>query len=256
MSIQDPFSLEGKKIIITGASSGIGRATAVECSRAGATLLLLARNLEQLEKTYQSLVPGNHRFVSTDLNHFDETESVISTFSESNGNIDGFVHAAGIEMTVPLQMIKPEHFEKLFSINVIAGFNLARIVAKKKFMDPGKGASFVFISSIRALYGQEGAIAYSASKGALSSGMKAMAVELAPKKIRVNAILPAIVKTEMTDSLFASVPDEVKQKMEAAHPLGFGQPQDVAFASVYLLSDAGKWMTGNNLVLDGGYSAR
>jgi NAD(P)-dependent dehydrogenase (short-subunit alcohol dehydrogenase family) len=254
--MNNPFSLEGKKIIITGASSGIGRAIAVECSRAGATLLLLARNQEQLERTHQSLTPGNHSIFSIDLTKYDETESIISDFSGSGGTIDGFVHSAGAEMTIPLQMIKPEHYEKLFSINVIAGFNLAKIIAKKKFIDPEKGSSFVFISSIRALFGQEGAVAYSASKGALSAGMKAMALELAPKKIRVNAILPAIVKTEMTDSLFASVPDEVRQKMSNAHPLGFGKPEDVAFAAIYLISDAGKWMTGNNLVLDGGYSAR
>jgi NAD(P)-dependent dehydrogenase (short-subunit alcohol dehydrogenase family) len=254
--MSNPFSLENKKIIITGASSGIGRAIAVECSKAGARLLLLARNKGQLEKTYQSLTAGNHSFFSIDLTKYDETESIISDFSRSNGTIDGFVHSAGVEMTVPLNMIKPEHYEKLFSINVIAGFNLAKIIAKKKFIDPGKGASFVFISSIRALYGQEGAIAYSASKGALSSGMRAMALELASKKIRVNAILPAIVKTEMTDSLFASVPDEVRQKMSNAHPLGFGEPEDVALATIYLLSEASKWMTGNNLILDGGYSVQ
>jgi NAD(P)-dependent dehydrogenase (short-subunit alcohol dehydrogenase family) len=254
--MNNPFSLEGKKIIITGASSGIGRVTAVECSKAGATLLLLARNHEQLEKTYHSLTPGNHVFISIDLTRYDETESVISDFSGSNGTIDGFVHSAGAEMTIPLKLIKPEHYEKLFSINVVAGFNLAKTVIKKKLIDPGKGASFVFISSIRALYGQEGAIAYSASKGALSAGMRGMALELAPRKIRVNAILPSIVRTEMTDSLFATVPDEVRQKMSDAHPLGFGEAEDVAYAAIYLLSDAGKWMTGNNLILDGGYSVR
>jgi len=254
--MNNPFSLEGKKIIITGASSGIGRATAVECSRAGATLLMLARNQERLEKTYQALAPGNHSLFSIDLSRYDETESIISDFSGSNGTIDGFVHSAGAEMTVPLKLIKPEHYEKLFSINVVAGLNLAKILIKKKCIDPAKGASFVFISSIRALYGQEAAIAYSASKGALSAGMRAMALELAPKKIRVNAILPAIVKTDMTNSLFATVPDEVRQKMSDAHPLGFGEPEDVAYAAIYLLSDAGKWMTGNNLILDGGYSVR
>ena len=256
MSKDNPFSLEGKKIVITGASSGIGRAIAVECSKAGATLLLLARNSERLEETSRSLLPGNHRFVSVDLNNYEEVEPIISSFYDSNGNIDGFVHAAGILMTVPLQMIKPQHYEEIFSINVIAGFNIARFISKKKFIDPGKGASFIFISSIRALYGQESAIAYCASKGALSSGMKAMALELASKKIRVNAVLPAIVSTEMTDSLFATVPDESRQRMVNDHPLGLGTPEDVAYAAIYLLSDASKWMTGNNLLIDGGYSAR
>jgi len=256
MTSTKPFSLENKSIVITGASSGIGKVTAIECSKAGATLLLLARNEERLEQTFRSLSPGNHRSFPVDLTRYDLLEAIINDFVNSSGKIDGLVHAAGAEMTVPFQMIRPEHYEKLFSVNVVSGFELARICAKKKYSDHEKGGAFVFISSIRAFFGQEGAIAYSASKGSLSAGIKSMALELAPKKIRVNAILPSIVKTEMTDSLFASVPEEVHQKMADAHPLGFGLPEDVAYAAVYLLSDAGRWMTGNNLVLDGGYSVR
>lgn len=256
MNENNPFSLAGKKIVITGASSGIGKAIAFECAKAGATLLLLARDKGRLENTFRSLVPGNHRIIPVDLDQNNEVESIISDFSESNGSIDGFVHSAGILMTVPLQMMKPGQYEKLFSINVIAGFNLARIISKKKYIDPDRGGSFVFISSIRAICGQESAIGYCASKGAISSGIKAMALELAPKKIRVNALLPAVVKTEMTESLFAMVPEQSRQKMTDDHPLGLGTPEDVALAAVYLLSDAAKWMTGNNLVIDGGYSAK
>jgi NAD(P)-dependent dehydrogenase (short-subunit alcohol dehydrogenase family) len=254
--MKDPFSLEGKQIVITGASSGIGRAAAIACSTAGATLLLLARNSERLQVTYNALSPGRHQSVSVDLTKNDKLEEIITQFTEANGKIDGIVHSAGIEMTVPLQMVKKEHFENLFSINVIAGFELSRIVAKKKFLNTEKGASFVFISSIRALNGQEGSIVYSASKGALISGIRAMALELAPKKIRVNSISPSIVKTEMIDALFETIPEETMHKMSDAHPLGFGTPDDVAFACIYLLSDAGRWMTGSNLVIDGGYSVR
>ena len=133
---------------------------------------------------------------------------------------------------------------------------MAKVIAKKKFIDPEIGASFVFISSIRALHGLEGSIIYSASKGAVCSGVRAMALELAPRKIRVNAVLPSIVRTEMIDSFFETIPEESIQEMVAAHPLGLGMPEDVANACIYLLSDASKWMTGTNLVLDGGYSVR
>ena len=250
------FSLQGKNIVITGASSGIGRSASLECAKAGGNLFLIARNQERLEETFRNLPPLNHKYLSLDLINYDRYEAAINDFVSQNGKIDGFIHAAGVLSTLPLSLIKPEHFEKVFAINVTAGFEMAKVIAKKKFIDPEKGSSFIFISSIRALHGLEGSIIYSASKGAVCSGVRAMALELAPRKIRVNAVLPSVVRTEMIDSFFETIPVESRQKMAEAHPLGFGMPEDVANACIYLLSDASKWMTGTNLVLDGGYSAK
>jgi NAD(P)-dependent dehydrogenase (short-subunit alcohol dehydrogenase family) len=251
-----PFSLQGKNIVITGASSGIGRSASLECAKAGANLFLIARNQERLEETFRNLPTLNHQYLSLDLLNYGQYEIAVSDFVSRNGKIDGFIHAAGVLTTLPLSLIKPEHFEQVFAINVTAGFELAKVIAKKKFIDPEKGASFVFLSSIRALHGLEGSVIYSASKGAVSAAVRSMALELAPRKIRVNAVLPSIVRTEMIDSFFSTIPEESVQKMAEAHPLGFGMPEDVANACIYLLTDASRWMTGTNLVLDGGYSAK
>lgn len=256
MEKSDPFLLNEKKIVITGASSGIGKAVAIECSQAGASLLLIGRDVNRLKATYDLLKPGSHTFSSIDITDYSLLEPLITNWSGQAGKIDGFVHAAGLDMVVPFGMVRPEHYEKLFSVNVVAGFELARILSKKKFIDPIYGASFVFISSIVANCGQEGRVAYSATKGAVSASVKSIALELAQKKIRVNAILPAIVKTEMTNTLFDTIPAESKQKILDAHPLGFGSVEDIAYACRYLLSDASKWITGSNLVVDGGFSAK
>jgi NAD(P)-dependent dehydrogenase (short-subunit alcohol dehydrogenase family) len=254
--MKNPFSLQGKNIVITGASSGIGRSASLECAKSGGNLFLIARNQERLKETLRNLPPLNHKYLSLDLINYDRYEAAISDFVSQNGKIDGFIHAAGVLTTLPLTMIKPEHFEKVFAINVTAGFEMAKVIAKKKFIDPDKGSSFVFISSIRALHGLEGSVIYSASKGAVSAGIRSLALELAPRKIRVNAVVPSIVRTEMIDSFFETIPEESKQEMVKAHPLGFGMPEDVANACIYLLSDASRWMTGTNLVLDGGYSVK
>ena len=129
-----------------------------------------------------------------------------------------------------------------------------KVSNEKKYLD--KSSSFIFIASVRGFLGKPGAIGYCSSKGALISGMKAMALELARKGIRVNSISPAIVETEMTKKLFENIPAESKQEIEKMHPLGFGKPDDVANACIYLLSNASKWVTGTNLILDGGYSAQ
>lgn len=250
------FSLAGKQIVVTGASSGIGRGIAIECSRACANVLLLARDRQRLQETLEMLQPGNHAIATADLAVPGDIENTLSELLRDRGPVHGFVHAAGTEMTLPFSLTRPKHFEALFAVNVIAGFELARVLSQKKYLDPQSGGSYVFISSIRALHGQEGAVAYAASKGALLAGVRSLALELVNKKIRVNAVSPSIVKTPMTDSLFDSIPEASVELMRRQHPLGFGETIDVALSCVYLLSGASKWMTGNNLVIDGGYSIR
>lgn len=248
------FNLKEKNILITGASSGIGKQCAVTCSKLGANVILIARNKERLERTYHELKGGNNLYISQDITEYDKLEEIISSSVEKIGKISGFVHSAGIEITLPLRNMEPSIYEKIFSINVISGFELARIITKKKYLNES-GASFVFISSVMGLVGNAGLIGYSASKGALISATKSFAIELASKKVRVNSISPGHVETEMTENLFNRISEQAKIKIISMHPLGLGKPEDVANACVFLLSDASRWITGTNLIVDGGYSA-
>ncbi len=255
ISMDGQFSLQGKNILISGASSGIGRCVAVFCSRAGANILMLGRNEKTLNETLGMLEPASHALAVVDLNDFSSYSDVIAPFVENTGKIYGIVHSAGIEFSGPYNLTKPLNFQTVFNINAVAGFELARIVASK-FSDPVSGGSYVFISSIRALFGVEFATAYSASKGAVIAASRSLALELAKKHIRVNTISPSLVLTPLLEKYFESLPDDTIRKMKEQHPLGFGMPEDVANACIYLLSDASRWMTGNNIILDGGYSVR
>jgi NAD(P)-dependent dehydrogenase (short-subunit alcohol dehydrogenase family) len=246
--------LQGKNIVITGASSGIGRCIAIECSKVGANVFLLARNQERMEQTFSELSPGNHRMAVVDLKEVAGLENIVSSLLYDNCQVHGMVHAAGAIFTSPFSMTRPKHFESLFTINVIAGFELARILSQKKYCDPQWGGSYVFISSVSAIHGQQGLTAYASSKGALLSGVRSLALELITRKIRVNAISPGIVRTPMSDTLFDSIPEDAVNLLQEQHPMGFGEPIDVAMPCIFLMSEAGRWINGHNLVLDGGYS--
>jgi len=152
--------------------------------------------------------------------------------------------------------MQSSYYEEIFSVNVIAGFELAKIISKKKYINK-EGASFIFISSVFGIISQPAIVAYSSSKGALISGAKSISLELASKKIRVNCISPGqIESTRMTESIFDKLSKEEKKKRIEMYPLGLGKPEDIANACAFLLSDASRWITGINLVVDGGYSAR
>ena len=256
MGTTNQFFLEGKNVLITGASSGIGRQCAISCSRMGARVVLIGRREEKLIETIGMLASEGNLYYSFDVRNYQEIESVIADAVSRIGSIHGFIHSAGIEFVFPLSVIKPVHYQELFATNVISGFEFAKILSKKKYSKP-EGNSFVFISSVMGISGNPSLIAYSASKGALISGVKSMALELAPKNIRVNAISPGFIKdTEMTSQLFKVLGEESKITIINAHPLGTGTTSDVANACIYLLSDASKWITGTNLIIDGGYSAK
>ena len=249
------FSLKNKNILITGASSGIGRQCAITFSQLGANVILIARNKERLKDTFNKLEKGNHLIISQDITEYDKLEQIIKYSVEKVGRISGFVHSAGIEMTLPLRSMRPSYYEKMFSVNVIAGFELTRIISKKKYLGEN-GASFVFISSIMGIVGNPALIGYSASKGALISAIKSMALEFISKNIRVNCISPGHVETEMASKLFKKISEESKKSIIDMHPLGLGKPEDIANACAFLISDASRWITGTNLIVDGGYSAR
>lgn len=249
------FNLDNKNIMITGASSGIGKQCAITFSQLGANMILVARNKERLEQTFNKLNKGNHIFIVQDITEYDKLEEIVNFSVEKIGKISGFVHSAGIDKLLPFKLIEPDIYKEMFATNMISGFELARIISKKKYVNK-EGASFVFISSIMGILGQIGKIAYCSSKGAIVSGVKAMALELVPKKIRVNSILPAVVETEMSKQVLGNLSEESREEILNMHPLGLGKPDDIAYACAFLLSDTSRWITGTNLIVDGGYSAK
>ena len=195
----------------------------------------------------------NHIILPLDISKFELIDSEIGKAVEKNGQIYGFVHCAGIDIVKPLSITKANTYQQIFDINVISAFEMVKIMSKKKYVSE-IGGSFIFISSIAALYGQATKTAYSSSKGALIAGMKSIAIELAPKSIRVNTISPAVVETEMSNTWISQLSKEQKDLIVKNHPLGLGNVLDIANSCLFLLSDASKWITGTNLIVDGGFS--
>jgi NAD(P)-dependent dehydrogenase (short-subunit alcohol dehydrogenase family) len=248
------INLEGKRILITGASSGIGKAFAQQAASLGASLILFGRNAGLLEENYKSLRGHGHEFHVVDVTDYPKVEIIIRQSVGNAGMIHGFVHSAGIEKTTPFKASTPQLFKEIFEINVFSGFEIARILSQKNIFDPS-GASFIFISSVKGKLGDPGKIMYCSSKSALLAGVKAMALELAGKKIRCNCVLPGIVMTKMVEDFFETIPPDAKQKIIDKHPLGLGNPEDVASLLCFLVSDNARWITGSEYIIDGGYSA-
>ncbi|MGE8432301.1 SDR family NAD(P)-dependent oxidoreductase [Chryseobacterium joostei] len=249
------FSLKDKNILITGASSGIGRSCSVECSKSGANLILIARNEEELQKTVSMLVPETKaETIIADIAECENLEELIAEKVSEIGKISGFIHCAGVEKTLPLKKHTPQLYHDIFAVNVIAGFEIAKILSLKKYKT--ETSSFVFISSVAGMVGEIGKAAYSSSKGAVISGARSMAMELSRSNVRVNSISPAMVNTPILEKMFENIGEEAAEEILKKHPLGIGKPEDVANACIFLLSDAARWITGSNLVVDGGYSAQ
>ena len=249
------IDLRNRGIMITGASSGIGRQCAITCSQLGASLALIGRDPARLAETRRLLQGHAHCVVEQDVTDYAALGPMVAKVVATIGPLSGFVHSAGISLPLPLKQMRPEHFEQTFAVNVISAFELAKNVQLKANL-AAEFASFVFIASIRAQLGQPAKIAYCASKGALVSGARALALELAPRHIRVNCVSPAIVMTKMYESLAEKLPEGAAKSSLNAHPLGFGEASDVANAVAFLLSDASRWITGTELIVDGGYSAQ
>lgn len=249
------INLTNKRVLVTGASSGIGKSVAILASKLGAKLIITGRNSERLNSTFELLEGVGHEQFICDVTDYLRIEEFIQSSVKTNGPISGFVHSAGIEKTLPLKASKNDIFKEVFETNVFAGFEISRIISNKGAFN-SEGASFVFLSSVKGKVGDIGNIIYCSSKSALLSGVKAMALELAQKKIRCNCVLPGIVETEMVKNLFNSIPEDAKEKIVTKHPLGIGKPEDVASLILFLLSDHARWITGSEYVIDGGYSAQ
>lgn len=243
----NPFSLEGKTILVTGASSGIGRALAVECSKIGAKVIVTARNKERLEETLSMLVNGGELYVA-DLTDENERIGLLSRLF----HLDGVVHCAGVADPVPFQFVTKEKLDAIFDINYFSPVLLTKELLKKKILI--SNSSIVFISSISGLLcSSVGGSMYSATKSAIIGMVKGMALDLASKRIRVNTVCPGMIDTGIFDD--TSITKEQLIEDSKRYPLKrYGKPEEVAYSAIYLLSDASSWVTGTNLVIDGGYT--
>lgn len=247
-SSYNPFSLNGKRILVTGASSGIGRAISIQCSKMGASLYISGRDEERLNETYSSLHGHGHERLIADLSNSEDVIRMVDNIDCLNG----MVNSAGISMLRPFLFNDRADFDNLLEINFHGPLDLSRRLIKgKKIL--GRG-SIVFISSLAATRATSGISMYAASKGALNSIVNVMALELVKKQIRVNSILPGMIRTDLSDTIRLSEVDS--EKNERRYPLGYGEPLDVAYAAIYLLSDASKWVTGSQFVIDGGFSVQ
>lgn len=243
----NPFSLEGKTILVTGASSGIGKATALECAKMGASLIITGRNEMRLNDVYNDLEGEGHLQIIADLSK----EEDIQRLAKEVPVLDGCVNNAGYNVMSPIPFIKKDILDGILDVNLIAPIELTHYLVKNKKM--AKDSSIVFTSSISARgRNSVGNSLYSASKGGLSSFMKNAALELAAKRIRCNAVLPGMVETPLKEGK-SNITEEQWELNRQLYPLKrFGRPEEIAYGIIYLLSDASAWVTGTELIIDGG----
>lgn len=245
---RNPFSLEGKTILVTGASSGIGRETALACARMGASVVITGRDADRLAKTFEQLESSGNTQILADMTNKEDVESLVASLP----SLDGAVLCAGNSITLPLQFGTREKFDEMFDVNFFAPIELLRLVYKKKVLQ--KGASVVLIASIGGTHSfMPGNGVYGASKAALNSVMRYAAREYASRKVRVNSICPGMVDTPLIHR--GTITEEQLAEDAKRYPLGrYGHPEDIANGAIYLLSDASSWLTGHDLVIDGGFS--
>lgn len=248
--MKNPFSVEGKTILITGAASGIGKAAALQCAEMGAKVVLLDLNGEGLNATKAELPEGSVETYALNLTDYDVLCEVVSKFPK----LDGVASNAGIFYSMMAKLSDKKDMEKIFQINTFSHICLVQQLMEQKKLN--KGASIVFTSSMSGVFcGAVGGSLYGATKSALAGYAKALAVELAPRGIRVNTIHPGMVNTPLIHS--AALSQDVLDEDKKNYLLGrYGEPEEIAYSIVYLLSDATKWVTGTQLLIDGGFSVK
>ncbi|WP_242135033.1 SDR family NAD(P)-dependent oxidoreductase [Aestuariivivens marinum] len=247
--MSNPFTLINKTILITGASSGIGRATAILCAEMGATLFITGRTEAKLNETFTNLSGTGHQKIVLDF----EIEDAITRLVAAIDQLDGIVHSAGMLDSTPIKFVNSTKLSKVMKLNFEVPYKITHQLVKERKI--AKNGAIVYVSSLAGIgVGIVGNFAYSASKGAISSSIKVMALELALRKIRVNTVCPGMVRTEMLDTHSPVSKEQLAKDEKEHYPLGYGTPEQVANAIVFLLSDASSWITGTNLVIDGGAS--
>jgi len=252
----NPFSLEGKVIVISGAASGIARECAIDCSRMGARLILLDLNGEGLKETLTMVErPEEHYIAEVNLTDYARVSGVIAEGVAKVGKINGLLNCAGISTTMPLNSVKDDLLDKFFHVNVYTGYFLTKEICKRANLSED-GGSVVFFSSVAGSFGEAGKSVYGMTKGALLSAARSLAVELSRKNVRVNAVSPGVIVTPINQNLPHIADPEKRAVLEAQHLLGLGKTSDIANACIYLLSDAARWVTGQNFFIDGGFTCR
>ena len=245
MTTFNPFTLEGKTILVTGASSGIGRGIAIACSKMGATVIINGRNEQRLAETMTEMQGEENLSLAADLSDSKSLTEMVSRLPK----LDGIVHCAGIGQRVLCKQLQEADLDTMMDVNFKAPVMLQTEILKHKKIN--KGASIVFIASIASNSPSIGNAIYSASKGAIISYANCLALELAPRQIRVNCILPAMIWTDLI--LKGGITEEELKEDEKKYPLKrYGKPEDIANLSIYLLSNAAAWMTGSSIKITGG----
>lgn len=247
--------LTDKRILITGASSGIGKACAVTAAALGARVILLSRSLERLEAVRAQLPhPERHRSLQADLTDLESIRPLVNSVAET-GKLDGLIHSAGTFSAAPVGLTSVTEARGAFDLNVLSFLELMKGCSGRKTVN--EGFSAVAVSSVAAFAGFGGGVLYSATKGALSAMVRSLAIELAPRKIRVNAVCPSNVKTPIFDAIAGELHEErALAELLKRQPLGLGEPEEIASAVCFLLSAGASFITGVNLPVDGGYLAQ
>lgn len=249
-----PDCLADRRILVAGASSGLGRQVAIQMAECGAEVVLAGRNEARLAETLSAMAGTNHRIVLADLSSVDAADALVKTTVAAVGPLHGVFYSAGESALAPVRTTKAQHLEQVFGAGLFGAFGVARAASRKGALCDG--GSLVFMSSVSATRGRRGMAAYSAAKAGIGGLIRALAIELAPRSIRANAIAAGAVVTAMHDAFAGTVSAEMVGNYRDLHLLGFGRPEDIGHCAVFLMSDASRWITGQSLAVDGGYTAK
>lgn len=242
-----------KFFVITGASSGIGRSTAILLDKLGARLLLIGRDSEKLHDLTKILQGQQHVIFERDLSDWENIKNDFKELCQKNGVLNGLVHCAGLHIVKPFKLISDKNIDDVFDVNVKVTFRLLQAFRQKGCCS--ESASAVLLSSVVSQAGQAGVSLYAATKGSIEALVKSLALEFASESVRVNCIAPGVVNTKMTQSFFGKIDEAQRENIKNMHPLGLGEPEDISNAIAFLLSERSRWITGTSLIIDGGYLA-